>query len=123
MHTYTYCFDVTRQAELQIWLYQPAARGADVNTDVFLGKAMFQPLLSETSGIIQKWLGLHGGVGAISIMAQFISTEPLTSMVPLEPFDVRSVPRKSLSSLAQAVILRYISPFQAIGTTCHARLY
>jgi hypothetical protein len=51
MHTYTYCFDVTRQAELQIWLYQPASRGADVNTDVFLGKAVFRPLLAETSEI------------------------------------------------------------------------
>ncbi|KAJ6044021.1 serine/threonine-protein kinase gad8 [Penicillium canescens] len=106
MRSYTYCFDVTRQAELQIWLYQPAARGADVNTDVFLGKAVFRALLTETSEITREWLSLHNGVGAISIMAQFISAEPLTSMVSLEPFEVRSVSRKSLSSLANAVILR-----------------
>lgn len=40
----------------------------------------------------------------------------LTCMVPLEPFDFRSIPRKSLSSLTQAVILRYRSPSQVIGT-------
>ena len=111
---YTYCFDVTRQAELQIWLYQPAARGDDVNTDVFLGKAVFRPLLTGTSETTREWLSLHNGVGAISIIAQFISTEPLISMVPLEPFEVISGSRKSLSSLSYTVILRYVSPFQVL---------
>lgn len=119
MHTYTYCFDVTRQAELRIWLYQPAARGADVNTDVFLGRATFRPLLAETSEITREWLVLHDGVGAISILAQFIPTKPLISMVPLEPFHIMSIAGKSLSSLARTVILRYISPFQVLGTTCY----
>lgn len=117
IRSYTYSFDVTRHADLQIWLYQPTARGANVNTDVFLGKAAFRPLLTENSGLTQEWLNLHNGVGAISIMNQFISTESLTTMTPsLEPFDIREY-RKSLSSLAIAVIYRYTYPYQ---TTFHS---
>lgn len=109
IHRYTYSFDVTRQAELQIWLYQPPTRRVDVNTDAFMGKATLRPLLAETSEIIQEWLNLHDGVGAISIMTQFISTEPLTSIDMVEPFDIRERCPESLSSLTKVVIVRYVS--------------
>lgn len=107
MRSYTYSFDVTRQAELKIWLYQPTSRGANVNTDAFLGRAACRPLLNGNAGITQEWLSLYGGVGAISILTHFIPTEPLTTMTPiLELFNIRNNCQKPLSRLANTYGLR-----------------
>lgn len=111
VYQYTYSFDVTRQAELHIWLYQPTAHDADVNTDTFLGKAASRPLLTETPR--EEWLGLHGGVGSISIRTQFIEAESPTSMTESNDlFDSVDLHCGPLSSIGNVYILRYASSFK-----------
>jgi serum/glucocorticoid-regulated kinase 2 len=69
---FRHCFDVTRQTDLQIWLYQTAPAGADAGSSSFLGTATHRPSFKDEENSSAEWLDLHGGTGAVLITAQFI---------------------------------------------------
>ncbi|KAJ5191241.1 serine/threonine protein kinase-like protein [Penicillium cinerascens] len=99
-------FDVTRQAELHIWLYQPADDSRDTNSDSFLGKTSFRPALIEKgTKSKEEWLDLHGGKGSISIMTKFIATKPLTITTEYpRGFELQFSSKTSMSALAPVSI-------------------
>ncbi|PYI04038.1 kinase-like protein [Aspergillus sclerotiicarbonarius CBS 121057] len=85
----TWRFDVTRPAELQIWLYRHRGR-LHSKADTFLGKTTFQPSFTnhEASPV---WLNLHGKAGAIKITTKFIPADsPLIFTRHFERMDILS---------------------------------